>query len=304
MPIISSSSPDRSLLDLIEKVRSFGSGLGLKEDTVAYLTSDISATDTTIPVDDASNLSAAFVEIDLELIRVKSINTQANTITLAAAGRGYRGTTAAQHAAGTEVLFKPIMPRSVVAREINREIAGLYPTLVGIDSTDVTIASPTVTAYEIPEDADAVIDVRRKDALGNWQRVRSWETEYAVSTTDFPSGQCVVLGEVLPAGSAVQVVFARRPILLTGLDDHFSATGLPDGAADVVELGAMVRLLPAFDMARLSNLTVSENDIQAARQAGSGSIIARELKAQYAVRLDAEQRAFAKKYPPRLHRVS
>lgn len=306
MPIISSFAPDRNLMELIEKVRSFGAGLGVKEDTVAYLASDITANATTFSVDDASKFSAGWLEIDLEMIRIKSVDLQANTITLAPAGRGYRGTVAAQHSAGAEVLFKPIMARSVVAREINREIAGLYPTLAGIDTLDITTGSPTVMAYGIPADADAVVDVRRKDPLGNWVRVRSWETEFSVNTDDFPTGAAVVLGEPLPLGTAVQVVFSRRPRLLTGLNDAFSGTGLPDGAADVVELGAIVRLLPAFDIGRLSNLTVSENEAQSLRLQGTsgGSITTRELKAQYAARLDAEQRAFAKKYPPRLHRVS
>lgn len=306
MPIISSSSPDHSLRDLVEKVRSFGTGLGSKDDRVAYLSSDISSTDTTIQVDDASPFSAGWVEIGLELIRIKSVDKTSNLITLAPGGRGYRGTTAAQHLAGSEVLFTPTLPRSTVTNEINREIAGMYPLITGVDSVEATITNVAQPAYEIPSDAEAVLDVRWRDLVGYWHRVNSWETEFGVNALDFPSGQCLRLGQMLQAGTTVQIVYAKRPKPLTGLDDPFSSTGLPDGVVDVVELGTLLRLLPAFDMGRLSSLTISENDVasQRIRLADGGTVISREIKAQYQFRLANERQAFAKKYPPRLHRVS
>lgn len=304
MPIISSLSSDHTLSDLVEKIRAYGAGLGFKDDRVGYLSSDVASGDTTIPVDDASQFAAGWYEIDLELIRVKGVNTQSNQITVAPGGRGYRGTQATAHTAGTEIQFTPIMPRSIVTDEINREIVGAYPLICGIDTHEEVVDDATVLSYGIPADAEAVLDVRQRNIRGEWYRVTSWETEFSASATDFPTGCYVRVGQPIPAGNTLQVVYAKRPSQLTGLDDHFSATGLPDSYIDVVELGVLVRLLPAFDMARLSNLTVPENDISAQRQIGGGTIISRDLKAQYQARLLAERAAFAKKYPPRLHRVS
>jgi hypothetical protein len=80
---------------LIEEVRMSLSGYGVDNDLVCSLSADIGAADLLIGVSDTSAVSRGIIEIDDEILYVKS--NSSGTLTIEPFGRGFKGTTAATH---------------------------------------------------------------------------------------------------------------------------------------------------------------------------------------------------------------
>lgn len=293
---------DATLADLTEEVRSHIQGFTLSSDQLTSLSADIASTDLTIPVTDASDLSRGIVEIEGELIWVQSVDKTTNTLTVLPKGRGWRGTLAAAHAAGETVVVAPVAPAAFIKREINNTLKALYPDLYGVTTTSFTYDDIIKMAWPLPADAENVIDVRFKDLIGNWQRVRGWESENGMDTTDFPSGRAVRISQAyLPPGQPVQVVYATRPQPLDADTDDFSLTNLPISAKDVVVFGAILRLLPAMDTARLSVSSVSAEELAGPRPLGSALAVAKDYRQQFQLALARERAALVNNYPVRIH---
>jgi hypothetical protein len=96
------------------------------------------------------------IEIDDELIWVDSFDRTTNTATIPAYGRGFQDTTATSHTAGTRVTIAPSFPRSVIRRNINLAIQGVYPDLFGTYYTTFNWQAARTT-YALPAEAIDVI---------------------------------------------------------------------------------------------------------------------------------------------------
>lgn len=281
-----------SLRSLVEGVLDHLYGHSAQLDNVAALTADMSSSDTSLTVDDASGMSAGLVEIDMELMRVRSVDLASNKIDLHPSGRGIRGSLAAAHKAGAEVRIQPIMPYASVVREVNAELQALYPRIVAVDTVDIE-STGVATAYELPPDASMVLDVRWLDHDNEWQRIRKWELEADSSTR--------VLRVDAPSGT-VRVLTGRRYRPLSSLDDSLSAAGAPDAVEDIIRMGAVLRLLPSMDIARLSVITAQAvNAGGGSPQPGAGIMVAREIKQQYLARIEQETASFRQLFPARCH---
>ena len=286
--------------DIIDEILGSLQGYTAAPDQVTALTNDITDSATSLVVDEATYVSRGMIEIGDELMYVQSVNSTTNTLTLLPRGRGYRRTTAAAHSAGDTVVISPAVPRSAVAMEMNNQIRALYPNLFGIGTTEFSFDDVIQQGWEIPAEAVAILDVRYKDPLNNWQRVRAWEVEYSANETDFPSGAMLQFGGV-PYGRTVRVVYAKRPAAFTDSTTAFSTTGLSDSCKDVVTLGTLIRLLPNMDISRLSVQQAEAAAIAATRQLDAGTAISRDLQRRYAIRLGEERKALNMQYPARIH---
>lgn len=274
-------------------------GHSAQQDAFTSLTAAIDASTTSLTVDDASILDSGLIEIDTELMRVKNYDTNTGEVTITPTGRGVRGTTAAAHALGAEVRVAPIMPYASVVREVNAEINSLYPRLSAVATTEFAYNATTET-YALPADVGVVLDVRYKTPIGVWDRVRAWEIEFGQNTTDYASG--VTLRALSPIVSTIRVIYGKRPTNLTTLTDTLASTGLPESVEDVLRLGAIIRLLPSMDIARLSAISVPTADANDKPPSpGTGVMVARELKQQYKDRLEQEVITFRTQYPARVH---
>lgn len=92
-----------TLGSLVEGILDHLYGHSAQQDAVTSLSGALDATATSFTVDDADVLSAGLIEIDSELMRVKSVDLASNLVTLTPTGRGQRGSTASTHADGAEV---------------------------------------------------------------------------------------------------------------------------------------------------------------------------------------------------------
>ena len=286
--------------DLIEEILSNLQGYSAAPDQVTSVSAAVGVSETSITVDDATQLGRGLIEIGTELMWVQTVNSTANSLTILPKGRGWRGTTATPHSTGDTVVVSPAMPRSVVAREINNHVRSLYPDVFAVQSTQFTFNNVGKTGWGIPVEAVAILDVRWKDFRGNWQRIRSWEAENGCDLVDFPTGRCVRLTGI-PVGRPVQVVYAITPNTLTSESDLFSTTGLTDSAKDLVVLGTMARVVPNLDVSRLSVEYVPAGEMGQARPHGGAITLAKYFEAKYAQRLRQERTALNQKYPARIH---
>lgn len=298
MPLLSSSL---TFGDLIESVLSTLYGQGAVQDRTATLAQDIGPTDTTFTVDNAQFMEAGLIEIDTELMKVQKADPASNTITVVASGRGARATVASAHSNGAEIRMQPLMSYSAVAREIQAELNNLYPQISWVQTVEFVSGNGTTFAYGVPSDVGVILDVRYKDIWGNWQRVRGWEIEYNQNPVDFPTG--VALRVILPDPNlTVRVIYGKPFGQLAELTDTLAAAGVPASVEDVLRLGATIRLLPSFDVARLSATTVPGNDAANRQpQPNTGVIVGRELARQYQARLTQEANNFRLTYPVRCH---
>jgi hypothetical protein len=270
-------------------------------DSSAALVAPMSATDLTFKVDDPQDISSGFVEIDLELLRVVSVDMSTSVVTVSPTGRGRRGTVAAAHSAGAEVRVQPIVPYSSVIRDIQAELSTIYPRISATCYAEFQ-ATPATFIYELPGDVGLVLDVRWKDQLGQWQRVRQWEVEHGQNTTDVSSG--IALRITLGVSAQIRVIYGRPFGRLTSLSDLLSDAGIPESLEDVIRTGVLCRILPTLDIARLSVTSTAGSDANNRPPTpGTGVMVARELRAAYRERLDQEIKTFRSYFPVVLHKT-
>jgi hypothetical protein len=269
---------------------------------VTSLNADISDTDTTIVVDDASGLSAGIIEIGEELVWVRSVDETSNTVQTLPNGRGWRGTQASAHVAGEMIAVAPAVPRSAVIREINNTLRAIYPSLFAVTTTEFTYDDMTRLAWDIPAEAVNVLDVRRRDQYGNWLTVPEWSVEHSLNTTDHPTGSALRLRGV-QFGYDVQVVYGKKPVVLTSLTQEWTECGLDGGSKDLIILGTIARLLPALDVSRLQVTHAAADELDQPRPLGSAMSIAKQYRQDYLARLAEERDSLNRKYPARWHRA-
>lgn len=288
-----------TLGSIVEGVLDHLYGHSAQQDATAELAAPITSSATSLTVDSAQNISAGLIEVDMELMRVKGVDLTSQSVTLRTLGRGVRGTTAASHATGAEVRVAPIMPYFSVVREVNAEIASMFPALSAVGTVELPWQS-TQVAYDLPADAVSVLDVRYRDPLGNWERVRAWEVEYGQNLTDHPTGKTLRAG--IPYPATLRIIYGKAFTPMATLADTLADTGLPESTEDVLRMGAILRLLPSLDLARLSVITTQSADANGKPpQPGTGVAVAREVRNQYAIRREQEIGKFRQQYPSRCH---
>ena len=252
---------------LVSKVKAQLQGFALDQASVSELSAAISsASATTFTCDTATvtNLSRGIVEIDDELILVKTYDATSGVVTVMGLtnGRGYQNTTAATHAVNSLVTSSPAFPRARIKEAINDAITALYPQLVVFGTTDFT-ANAVQVEYSLPS-----------EARGVWYVVGRWTGPEKVSapmpnhrynpkayTVDFPTGKSVQLFDGVTPGQNIRVVYEKAPsTLVAGSDDFAAVTGYADRISDLVVWDACKRLLPSVLSARLQQQAVEATE--------------------------------------------
>ena len=106
-----------TLTDLINEVQINLAGYTYSQDRATHLRSAVtvttssSAAPTILSLGSTDNVGKGVIEIDEELLWIDSFDRVSNTATVAPYGRGYLGTTAAEHALDTKVTISPTFPR-------------------------------------------------------------------------------------------------------------------------------------------------------------------------------------------------
>lgn len=279
---------------LVTKVRQQLLGFSMNQESMSELAAPMGAADTTFTCDTGTiqSLSRGLVEIDDELILVKSYDGANGVVSVLglANGRGYEGTTAAAHAANALVTSNPSFPKARIKEAVNDAISGLYPELVVLASTEITKLAPVIE-YELPADVDGVWYVTGQTIGPSKvsQPLPNWRYNPRARTSVFPTGKSVQIMDPVAPGQAVKVVYSKAPVPLALGADEFTTTGFPERMTDLVVYGVCKRLLPALESARLQLQSVETTERAALVPPQSASKAASLYASLYAERVQEER---------------
>jgi hypothetical protein len=294
-----------TFIDIINETNLALTGYTNRQDQATYLTEPLTSTATTFAVADGTVLTRGLVEIDDELIWVDSFDRASNTATIPAYGRGFRDTVAASHTAGTRVTIAPSFPRSVIRRNINLAIDGVYPDLFGTFYTIFNWQAARTT-YVLPNEAVDVLGASWQ-TIGpsrEWLPVRHYRVDRMANPLYWGSGKTISIREGIIPGRPVMVTYTKKPTVLQYDTDDFTMTGLSDSAREVVILGAAYRTAMYLDLGRVPAATAEADAQQGNDPIGSAANIGRVLQQMYQQRLLVEVRRLQEQYPPRTHYTS
>ena len=267
-----------------------------------YVTTAMDSNDLTFVVDEPALVSRGIVQVEDELMWVKSVDRETSTVTVSPFGRGYLSTTAASHAEGARVTDNPLFPRSQVRIAIEQVLDNLYPDLYVLTSTTFPFVAARAT-YEMPAAARNVTMVTW-DTIGPtkyWEPVRRWDFNPRADTTEFPTGRSIDIWSPIVPGRTVKVDYISRPIALSAPTDQFTATGLETYVETTVVYGACYRMVGYLDTPRLQARAVETSQRSAYVETGSAADTAKYFYALYQQSLEAARMRFLKENPTGLH---
>lgn len=296
-----------TLSDLIIRVRRELAGFSQNQQQWSYLTAPISPSDTTLTIADATQVSRGLIEVDgLELMLVKNVNQQTNTLIIDPFARGWDGTTATSHSANASVENNPQWPAIRVKEAINDAIRSVYPDLWAVG----TVSFPKISVvfeYSLPADAEEVIHVQNQ-LIGPshvWPFARSWRFNGQADTATGQlgsTGKSLYLGDDITPGRQILVTYQKEPTELANLSDDFATvTGLPASVQDVIVYAACMKLAPQLEGPRLTLNAVEASERAQYVQPGSASRVSQWFRELYHERLEQEARKLRDRYPRPSH---
>jgi hypothetical protein len=289
--------------DMVEEVLINLEGFTLRQDRTTYLTAAIDYNDLTMSLASGDNIGKGIVEIDDELIHLDSVDRSDRSATISPFGRGYRGTTTAEHALNTKVTFAPSFPKISVKRAINDTIRAVYPNIFGVASTTFTY-NAAQTTYSLPVNAETVLALSW-DSIGpsgEWIPIRRWRQDPTAASSEYATTNSISIYDSLVPGRTVQVIYTKEPTTLSSGSDVFTTvTGLSESVRDVIIYGAAYRMVSFLDPGRLTFTSPEADQNDTTRQFGAGTNTARYLLALYQQRLQEESQRLHGKYPVRVH---
>lgn len=287
-----------TLGDLIGSIASsLHSYTGVQEAST-YLTSAVASGDLSFPVASSDQVMRGIAEIDEELVYVDVAD--ANALTIAPYGRGYRGSTAAAHNINTQVTVDPCFPRSEVRRAIDQAVLGLYPHLFQVKTVDLTYL-PTPIGYQLPTDVEKVLDIKfqtASDPADYWAPLYNWSYD---STSPETTGKALNLFDYLPSGSTVRVVYQAAFGVFASNSDTLVSVGIKEDWADLILYAVTSRMVRFLDPARLQLRAVENTSRAQFVAAGDAGKIANQLYAMYQQRLADERKKLLELTPARIH---
>jgi hypothetical protein len=280
-------------------------GFTLRQDRQTHVIAGVNSTATTITVASAQNISTGIIQINDELIYVDSYDRSSGTLNIPPYGRGYNGTFASTHAAGSRVIISPTFPSIDIKGAINETIEATFPDLY-TTGTHTFSYSTAKSTYALPDEAETVLGVsfQTTGPSKEWLPIRSWRVDPMANTDAFNSRNSISLYSGVEPGRTVQVFYTAAPAVMDIDEDDFeTVTGLPASCRDVIVLGAAARLSAFVDPGRLT-FGSAESDQQsqiAGRAYGAGTNASKYLLALYDKRLAEESRKLTDRNPTRIH---
>lgn len=296
-----------TLQNLVDRVRQELSGFSQNQQQFTSLSANITNTQTSFTVADATQISRGTIEVDnQELMLVQSVNQNTNTITLSSFGRGYSSTTANSHLAGVKIENSPIWPTVRITEAINDTIRGVYPSLWGVNTTTISKIS-VVYQYALPAAAEEVISVQYQ-LIGPshvWRMAQNWRFQGQSDTLTGElgtGGKSLFIADDIVPGRQIWVTYRQEPVELVNLTDDFATTTLlPATAQDVIVYGACMKLSPQLEGPRLSISSVEASERAQYVQPGSASKVSQYYGQLYAQRLEQEAAKLRDRYPVSTH---
>jgi hypothetical protein len=210
-------------------------------------------------------------EIESELFYVWDANPATKTLTVE---RGYAGTTAASHTSGAIVTLNPRFPRAQMLDALNADLDDLSSTANGlfrVVTVDLTY-NGSDRQINITNSGTILelLDVRLRYLADDHPVIHTVRLQTGLPTTDFASGNTLVLDEPIMAGSLrvrYKAPFVRATSESSDLttDCFLAAT-----CDDIVEMGVVMRMMAGREIKR--NFTEAQGDTRRPDEVQAGAI--------------------------------
>ena len=258
------------------------------------------ATRVGVTLDDIQpKLNRALVELDTELIYISSVDENSGVATCPAWFRQQNGTPANDaFAVDSRVVINPVWPTYQLAKKITQGIGALYPALYQVKETNLA-SSATNGNYLLPSDVDGILRVTLEGTgPGQVQMPISRFSLDTISSDGFKYLRTAPGG----APGTLRVTYRAKPVVPdpSDLAATWASTGLPDTAADLPVLYAVLASLPTADASKTQTNSVEQSDRNRLVQGGSANSTSRRLQEIYQARLLDERRKLTDRYPARL----
>jgi hypothetical protein len=286
-----------TLADMKGRIKQLLQGYTRNQEQITWLSAPMTASDTSFSVDlsTVNLVSRGLVEINNELILVNSFNQSSGVVSVAAGvnGRGRENTTAATHSINDIVVMDPDYPRQRITEAINDTIQATYPDLFVMSSVEF----PKVAAkyeYEMPADSEDVLRVTF-DTIGPskvWPPSQSWRYNPQASTDageGVSTGKSLSIGDFITPGRQVRVVYTKKPGTFTDDSQDYETTiGYPERTIDMIQYGAVARLLSGVESARLQQKSVESTERASLVPTGAASNASQYYWSMYQRRMNEE----------------
>lgn len=251
----------------------------------------------------ASKLANVDVELGTEIVRVTSYDEGTTIATCPPWFRQQQGTPLNDsYAVDSKAVISPRWPAYQVAQTICDGIATLYPDIYVVKEQE--LSSSTITGnYEVATDVDGVLKLTIED-FGPWKTQYQFKT-WTLDTLN-PDGKKYI--RMMPAAvnsRPIYLTYRAKPVIPdpSNLDTTWASTGLPDSAADLPVLYAVMTLIPSADAAKTQTNSIEQSDRSRLVQAGSANSTSRRFQEMYENRLAMEKRKLSDRFPPRVHKT-
>ncbi len=281
--------------DLVEEVLMNFGGYMNDQELMGTLAQTITASNTSFRVNGSvfgDSAQAGFqpgvVEIGTELVYVGAVNPANGDFTNCI--RGFRGSKATSHNAGSAVRDHPKVPRLRVVRAVNEVLSSFHPKLYAIRTKSFDWVANGV--FELPEDTSQVNSVGLFNPARQGERRRSRRWQFVNADPGVVSGKSLRVYDLWPHAEVVVQFGAQCGQFDESADSDFeTTTGLPEWCREVVVNGAAYRIAGFLDAGLIAERT-AEGDLLAAQSPiGQGEKLSTYFYQQYQLALaEAEVR--------------
>ena len=268
------------------------------------LASSLDASTTSVPIEYSlgSLREQTVFQVDSELMYVWEVNTASKTLTVE---RGFGGTTAATHADAAIVTVNPKFPRWQVLQALNDELADLSSPMNGLfqmKTLDISYngSDRQVDLTGVTSMID-LYDVRWRYMSDDYPVVRNYRLMRDMPTSDFPSGFVLTLDEPVMS-SVIRIIYKDAYAPFTSEASTLASTGASSTLADLLVLGAQIRLLASREVKR--NFIESQGDTRRSDEVPAGAMNASvtNLLRLRRDRIQAEAARLNRQYPTRIRK--
>jgi hypothetical protein len=286
-----------TLADMKGRIKQMLQGYTRNQEQITWLTSNMAAGDTSFNVDPgtASLVTRGLVEIDNELLLVNTFNSTTGLVQVAANtnGRGVENTVAASHLTNAIVRMDPDYPLQRITEAINDTIQSTYPDLYVMSNFEFTKVAARYE-YDMPAEAEDVLKVIF-DTIGPsrvWPPSQSWRFNPQASLIPedgSATGKSIqVMDQIIP-GRDIRVTYTKKPGVFTSdSQDYETTVGYPERTIDMIQFGAVARLLSGVEAARLQQKSIESTERAPLVPTGAASNASQYYWNMYQKRLNEE----------------
>lgn len=261
------------------------------------LTGTLSDSATSFTVADARAISKGLVQINDEMVYVRSVDYVTSQVTLEPWGRAQSGSTAVSYSAGAKITTAPLYPRVRVRDLISDTMQEMFPEIFAVGSTLLTFI-PAKVNYALPADTYHVLQVAHNPPgpSGSWDPVARWRQNKTATAVELE-----IMSTATPGANRVRVLYVKNAPGSLIFTDDLQAMGYPNSIRDLITLGTVARMVGFTETSRIQASSLESLGRGEAVPANAATALSKYLYGFYRARLVDEAAKLQRRYPVLSH---